>query len=52
MQTTLMAEKVVSLFIRLAPDLHTVLVARAKQDNRSLNNLIVTWLRRCVEEGW
>jgi predicted HicB family RNase H-like nuclease len=52
MYTGLMAEKMVGLFVRLAPDLHASLVARARQDNRSLNNLIVTWLRRGLEEGW
>jgi predicted HicB family RNase H-like nuclease len=52
MYTGLMSEKVVGLFVRLAPDLHAGLVARARADNRSLNNLIVTWLRRCLEEGW
>lgn len=52
MQTTLMAEKVVSFFVRLSPDLHASLSERAKAENRSLNNLIVTWLRRCIEQGW
>ena len=52
MYTSAVAEKVVGLFVRLAPDLHAGLVARARADNRSLNNLIVTWLRRALEEGW
>ena len=52
MYTGLMAEKTVGLFVRLVPALHAALAARAKADNRSLNNLIVTWLRRALDEGW
>ncbi len=52
MYTLVMAEAVVKLMLRLSPDLHTRLVERAREENRSLNNLIVTWLRRCVAEGW
>jgi predicted HicB family RNase H-like nuclease len=50
--TEVMAEKLVGLMLRLQPDLHTRLVERARAENRSLNNLIATWLRRCVEAGW
>ena len=52
MYTTVMAEKVVSFFVRLTPGLHTQLVERARRDNRSLNNLVVTWLQRGLSEGW
>lgn len=52
MYTEVMAEKLVGLMLRLPPDLHARLAGRAKADNRSLNNLIVTLLRRCLNEGW
>lgn len=52
MYTAVMAEAVARLFVRLPDDLHKRLVERAREENRSLNNLIVTWLRRCVSEGW
>jgi predicted HicB family RNase H-like nuclease len=39
---------VVRFLLRLPPDLHAKLVALADEDNRSLNNLIVTLLRRAV----
>lgn len=52
MHTLVMAEAVIRLFVRLPPDLHHRLVERAREDNRSLNNLIVTWLRRCIAEHW
>ena len=52
MYTAVMAEAVARLFVRLPSDLHERLVTRAREENRSLNNLIVTWLRRCVAEGW
>ncbi len=52
MYTAVMAEAVVKLMLRLQPDLHARLVERARAENRSLNNLIVTWLRRGVEAGW
>lgn len=52
MYTMTMAEAVVKLMLRLRPDLHERLVERARADNRSLNNLIVTWLWRGLEEGW
>jgi predicted HicB family RNase H-like nuclease len=52
MYTAVMAEAVVKLMLRLQPDLHVRLVERARAENRSLNNLIVTWLRRGVEAGW
>ncbi len=52
MYTVVMAEAVVKLMLRLQPDLHERLVVRSREENRSLNNLIVTWLRRCVTEGW
>lgn len=52
MYTVVMAEKLVGLMLRLRPDLHTRLVERAREENRSLNNLIVTWLGRCIAEGW
>jgi predicted HicB family RNase H-like nuclease len=50
MYTGLMAEKVVGFFVRLDPDLHTSLSAWAKEEDRSLNKLIVRLLRRAVEE--
>lgn len=50
MQTTLMAEKVVSFFVRLTPDLHAQLKEWAETEDRSLNNLIVHLLRRAVAE--
>lgn len=52
MHTLVMAEAVVRFFVRLPEDVHAHLVARAKAENRSLNNLIVTWIRRCIAEGW
>ena len=50
MYTAVMAEKVVSFFVRLPPDLHAGLVAWAKEEDRSLNNLVVRLLRRALEE--
>jgi predicted HicB family RNase H-like nuclease len=45
-----MTEKTVGLFVRLTPDLHAALVAWAKEEDRSLNNLLVRLLRRAVDE--
>lgn len=45
-----MAEKAVGFFVRLSPDLHASLTAWAKEDGRSLNNLIVHVLRRALTE--
>jgi predicted HicB family RNase H-like nuclease len=45
-----MAEAVVKLFVRLPPDLHGALTAWAREEDRSLNNLLVRLLRRAVEE--
>lgn len=50
MYTTVMAEAVVKLLLRLPPDLHASLVARAREEDRSLNNLIVHVLRRALTE--
>lgn len=47
-----MAEAVARIFVRLSPELHARLVDRARRDNRSLNDLVVTLLRRCLDEGW
>lgn len=52
MYTAVMAEAVAKFFLRLPSDMHVRLVDRAREENRSLNNLIVTWLRRCLAEGW
>lgn len=52
MYTAVMAKAFVNFLIRLSPELHAGLSARAKQDNRSLNNLIVTWLQRGLDAGW
>jgi predicted HicB family RNase H-like nuclease len=52
MYTAVMAQALVNFLVRMSPELHAALRARAEADNRSLNNLIVTWLRRCVDEGW
>jgi hypothetical protein len=49
-QTLVMAEKVIRLILRLPPDLHDPLTAWAKEEERSLNNLIVRLLRRAVTE--
>ena len=46
------AQAFVTFLVRLPPDLHAQLAMRAQQDNRSLNNLIVTWLRRGFDAGW
>jgi predicted HicB family RNase H-like nuclease len=43
---------IVTFLVRLPPDLHAQLAVRAQEDNRSLNNLIVTWLRRGLDAGW
>jgi len=43
---------IVTFLVRLPPDLHAQLAMLAQQDNRSLNNLIVTWLRRGFDAGW
>lgn len=50
MYTEVMAEKVVGLMLRLPPDLHAALTEWAKEEDRSLNNLIVRLLRRAVSE--
>lgn len=50
MYTGAMAEKAVSFFLRLPPDLHARLKARAISEERSLNNLIVRLLRRAVSQ--
>lgn len=50
MYTTVMAEKVVSFFVRLPPDLHAQLKNWAEDEDRSLNKLIVRLLRRAVAE--
>ena len=52
MYTTAMSAKIVTFLVRFSPELHAELVERARRDNRSLNNLVVTWLRRCLNEGW
>jgi predicted HicB family RNase H-like nuclease len=49
-QTLAMAEKVVGFFVRLSPDMHAQLTAWAKEEDRSLNNLIVWVLRRALTE--
>ena len=46
------AQTIVTFLVRLPPDLHAGMRLRARQDNRSLNNLIVTWLRRGFDAGW
>lgn len=48
--TLVMAEAVVRFFVRLPDDLHAQLTAWAKEEDRSLNNLIVRLLRRAVAE--
>lgn len=50
MYTLVMAEAVVKLMLRLPPDLHAALSEWARDDDRSLNNLIVRLLRRAVTE--
>lgn len=50
MYTALMAEKFVGLMLRLPPDLHSVLSEWAREEERSLNNLLVRLLRRAVTE--
>jgi hypothetical protein len=45
-----MPDTVVRSILRLPPDLHVQLVAWAKEEDRSLNNLIVRVLRRAVAE--
>lgn len=45
-----MAEKLVGLFVRLSPDMHASLTAWAKEEDRSLNNLLVHLLRRALTE--
>lgn len=50
MYTEVMAEAVVKLMLRLPPDLHTTLVEWAREEDRSLNNLIIRLLRRAVSE--
>lgn len=49
MYTVAMAEAVARLFVRLPSDLHTQLTSWAKEEDRSLNNLIVRLLRQAVE---
>jgi hypothetical protein len=49
-QTTVMAEAVARLFVRLPADLHDPLVAWAREEGRSLNNLIVYVLRRALAD--
>jgi predicted HicB family RNase H-like nuclease len=50
MYTEVMAEKLVGLMLRLQPDLHAQLVTWAREEGRSLNNLIVWALRRALSE--
>jgi len=49
-QTLVVAEAVVRLFVRLPTDLHAQLKGWADAEDRSLNNLIVRLLRRAVSE--
>lgn len=48
--TLVMAEAVTRLILRLPPDVHGPLVEWAKEEDRSLNNLIVRLLRRALTE--
>jgi hypothetical protein len=48
--TEVMAEKLVGLMLRLPPDLHGALAAWAREEDRSLNNLLIRLLRRAVSE--
>lgn len=50
MYTAVMAEKVVALMFRLPPDLHATLSEWAREEDRSLNNLLIRLLRRAVSE--
>lgn len=50
MQTTVMAEAVVKFFVRLPADMHDPLVTWAREEGRSLNNLIVYVLRRALTD--
>lgn len=50
MHTLVMADKVIRLILRLPEDLHAPLTAWAKEEDRSLNNLIVRLLRRAITE--
>jgi predicted HicB family RNase H-like nuclease len=50
MYTVVMAEAVAKLMLRLPPDLHAQLTEWAREEDRSLNNLIVRLLRRAVSE--
>ena len=50
MYTAVMAEALVRLFVRLPADVHGPLVAWAREEERSLNNLIVRLLRRALTE--
>lgn len=50
MYTSVMAEALVGLMLRLPPDLHESLKAWAREEDRSLNKLIVRLLRRAVTE--
>lgn len=48
--TLVMADRIVRLILRLPEDLHGPLTAWAREEERSLNNLIVRLLRRAVSE--
>lgn len=50
MYTVAMAELAVKLMLRLPPDVHATLTEWAREEDRSLNNLIVRLLRRAVTE--
>lgn len=50
MYTVVMAEALVKLMLRLPPDLHASLVEWAREEDRSLNNLIIRVLRRAISE--
>lgn len=50
MYTEVMAERLVGLMLRLQPDLHAALTEWAKEEDRSLNNLITRLLRQALTE--
>jgi predicted HicB family RNase H-like nuclease len=45
-----MAEKLVGLMLRLPPDVHAQLSAWAREEDRSLNNLLIRIVRRALTE--
>ena len=50
MYTVCMAEALVKFFVRVPPDLHAALVEWAREEDRSLNKLVVRLLRQAVND--